>query len=112
MEGEQLIGEIVAVLEPYGDDAKGKLSVEDAARTWIAAGFDAAEEVEEWLRARCFTAEGARLLERAGITPEQAAIRTRAGLGDYEETIAYKLARGDLSHEEARRIITSEFWNS
>jgi HD superfamily phosphodiesterase len=87
-------------------------STEEAARKWLEAGFDDAEEVDEWLAARCFTAEGARVLERAGITPEQAAMRTKAGSTDYEETIAFKIVNGDLSLAEARRIITSAFWNS
>jgi hypothetical protein len=39
-------------------------------------------------------------------------MRTRAGAGDYEETIGYKIIRGDLGLEEARRIITNAFWNS
>jgi hypothetical protein len=103
---------ISEVLERHGGPALGGASALEVAREWIAAGFDDAEEVDDWLRARCFRAEGARALEAAGITPEQAAIRTRAGAAGYEDTIGYKLTHGDLGFDEARRIITSEFWNS
>jgi hypothetical protein len=83
-----------------------------AAKEWIAAGFDDHEEVEEWLKARCFSARAAAQMEDFGITPQQAALRTKAGNSDYEDTIAFKVANEDLSLEEARRIINSEFWNS
>jgi hypothetical protein len=100
------------VLLRHGDAALGGAAATDVAREWVEAGFGDAEEVDDWLRAGCFHAEGAHTLEMAGITPEQAAIRTRAGTASYEETIGYKLTHGDLSLDEARRIITSEFWNS
>ncbi len=89
-----------------GEDAKTK------AREWLAAGFDDAEEIAEWVAAGCFAPLCARLLDEAGITPEQAALRTRAGSGDYEETIGRKFANGDLTSEEARRIVTKEFWDN
>lgn len=101
-----------AVLARYGEEARGGVPPAEAARRWADAGFDDPEEVEDWLRARCFSPESALAIERAGITPEQAARRTRAGHPGYEETIACKLARGHLTFEEARRIITSDFWNS
>jgi hypothetical protein len=106
----QLIGE---TLRRHGDDAlNGGADAEATARAWLDAGFADAEEVEDWLRARCFDPRHAQTLEAAGITPEQAALRTRAGRNDYEETIACKFSRGDLTLEEARRIITNDFWNS
>lgn len=105
----QLIGE---TLRPHGDAAWQNTTVEAAARAWLDAGFTDAEEVGDWLAARCFEARHAQTLEAAGITPEQAALRTRAGRADYEETVACKFSRGDLTLEEARRIITSDFWNS
>lgn len=105
----QRIGEAI---ERHLEAARGYASIEEAASQWIAAGFEDAEEVDEWLAARCFSAEGARALEMAGITPDQAAMLTRAGTASYEETIGYKIIKGDLSTEEARRIITSAFWNS
>ena len=107
-----LVERVCAVLAQYGAAALAGAPVESAAYEWLAAGFDDAEEIEDWLRARCFRARLARQLEQAGFTPEQAALRTSAGLGEYEDTIAYKLAQGDLTVAEARRIITSDFWSS
>ena len=107
------------LLERIGDAlAHGDASALDgqtpdaAARAWLDAGFDDAEEIAAWLAARCFKPRAAQSLDEAGITPEQAALVTRAGRADYAETIASKLAANDLTLEEARRIITSDFWNS
>jgi hypothetical protein len=111
-ERAETISRISRVLEHHGESALGGAPAVVAAQAWIDAGFDDPEEVDDWLRARCFQADGAHALEMAGITPEQAAIRTQAGTADYEDTIGYKLTHGDLSFDEARRIITSEFWNS
>ena len=111
-EQSTLLRRVGAVLAQYGEAALQGAPVESVAYEWLAAGFDDAEEIDDWLRARCFRARHARELEHAGFTPAQAALRTTAGRGDYEDTIAYKLAQGDLSVAEARRIITSEFWNS
>jgi hypothetical protein len=105
----QLIGE---TLRRYGDAALDSTTLEAAARAWLDAGFTDAEEVEDWLGARCFNPRHAQTLDAAGITPEQAALRTRAGRADDEETVACKFSRGDLTLEEARRIITNDFWNS
>ena len=105
----RLFGE---TLRRHGDAALHGTTLEAAARAWLDAGFTDAEEVEDWLAARCFDARHAQTLDAAGITPEQAALRTRAGRADYEETVACKFSRGDLTLEEARRIITSDFWNS
>ena len=99
-------------LARHGGAALGGATPQEAARRWLDAGFDDPEEVEEWLLARCFDAAGAHALERAGITPQQAAARTTAGTPGYEDTIGYKLTRGHLTFDEARRIITSDFWNS
>lgn len=98
-------------LERCGEAAHTGAPAESAAYRWLAHGFTDAEEIEEWLAARCFEPDRAHELERAGLTPAQAALRTDAGRGDYEDTIAYKFARGDLSLEEARRVVTSDFWN-
>jgi hypothetical protein len=105
----QLIGE---TLRRHGDAVLPGTNAEAAARAWLDAGFTDAEEVEEWLAARCFDPQHAQTLDAAGVTPEQAALRTRAGRADYEETVGGKFSRGDLTLEEARRIITSDFWNS
>lgn len=106
------VRDICAVLERFGGAALADAPAADVARRWLEAGFDDPEEIEDWLRARCFDADRAQAIENAGITPEQAGIRTRAGSTDDEETIGYKLTRGDLSFEEARRIINDAFWNN
>ncbi len=103
---------ICEALNVHDEDALRGAKTEEVARQWIDAGFDDPEEVADWLRARCFTAARAQALEAAGLTPEQAALRTKAGSAPYEDTIAYKLNNNDLSLDEARRIITSTFWNS
>ena len=113
MSQTQLIDDISAVLRRHGDAAmRGDEPLEAVARTWIDAGFDDAEEDEAWLLARCFTADGALMLERAGITAEQASILTNAGTTNDEDTIGHKLTHGNLSPDEAGRIITSRFWNT
>ncbi len=104
--------EIAEVLERHGAPATRGGPAALAAREWVEAGFTDAEEVEDWLRARCFTAAGAASLEAAGLTPEQAAILTREGSGDYEDTLGFKVASGDLGLDEARRIATREFWDT
>lgn len=105
------IATVCDLLARYGDDALAGAPAATVARRWLAQGFTDAEEIDEWLAARCFHPERAHELERAGLTPEQARLRTSAGSGDYEDTIAYKYERGDLSLEEARRIVTNDFWN-
>ena len=105
----RLIGE---TLRRHGADALRGLNAVEAARAWLDAGFADAEEVKDWLGARCFDPRHAQTLEGAGVTPEQGALRTREGRADYEETVACKFSRGHLTLEEARRIITSDFWNS
>jgi hypothetical protein len=112
MEQAETIQAICEVLGQQGESALGHQTAEEVARQWLAAGFDDAEEVAAWLRARCFEADRAQALEAAGLTPEQAAMRTTAGTADYEDTIAYKLSHNDLSLNEARRIITHAFWDS
>ncbi len=117
---------IAGVLERYGAEARGGVSAEQAAQQWIDAGFDDAEEVDDWLRARCFSASAARALEDAGITPEQAATPMIAGSSgggdddssdsgsdrDVADTLGGKFTRGRISIDEARRIVTNDFWNS
>ncbi len=109
----ELMERVIEVLRGYGEAAlTHQGSVEEAAREWLAAGFTDEEEIEDWLSARCFDAHGAQALEQRGMTPEQAALRTRAGTKDYEDTIGYKIINNDLSFDEATRIITNAFWNS
>lgn len=107
-----LTAELAAVIEGHGPEAAAGATPEAAAREWAAAGFDDPAEVAEWLAARCFAPRGARALDDAGVTPEQAAALTREGSAGYEETVGFKVARGDLSVEAARRIATSAFWNT
>jgi hypothetical protein len=111
-EQRELLARAREALAQHGAEAHGTASLEEAARAWIDAGFEDTEEIDEWLSARCFSAEGAQRLELAGITPEQAALRTSAGRAPYEETLGYKVIAGDLSLDEARRIITTAFWDS
>ncbi len=106
------IHDICRVIESFGAEALDRMTPDAAAHKWIAAGFDDAEDVSDWLRARCFSASSAQVLDDSGITPEQAALRTTAGVTDYEETLAYKFVHDDLSIGEVRRIVTNEFWNT
>lgn len=112
MKQDETIQLICEVLNEHAEDALGGARAEEVARQWVDAGFDDPEEIDDWLRARCFSAARAQALEAAGFTPERAALRTKAGTASYEDTIAYKLNHNDLSLDEARRIITSAFWNS
>ncbi|HUR84764.1 MAG TPA: hypothetical protein VMY78_05420 [Solirubrobacteraceae bacterium] len=68
----------------------------EAAKAWSDAGFDD-EETAKWLEARCFDPEAARDLADLMVTPGQASKRTRDGRRDYLDTIAFKVASGDLS---------------
>lgn len=111
-EYEEIFRDIVKVLKSHGNPALGDAPAEDIAQEWIDAGFEDPDEVDDWLVARCFRADVAYSLESAGITPEQASLRATAGTSNYEDTIGYKITNGDLSIEEAKRIITSHFWNS
>jgi len=61
------------------------------AQEWTEAGFGD-ELTARWLDARCFDAGAARVLTELGVTPEQAAARTRAGDGGYVDTIGFKVA--------------------
>ncbi|GAC1446369.1 MAG: hypothetical protein NVSMB56_04400 [Pyrinomonadaceae bacterium] len=105
------LARITRMLETFDAEILGGKTLHDVAREWLDADFDDEEEIADWLRARCFTADDARRLEDAGFTPDQSAFITSAGSRDYADTIAYKLTHGDLSFDEARRIITDEFWN-
>jgi hypothetical protein len=69
----------------------------EVAKRWTDAGFDD-ETTRRWLQARCFDPEAARDLADLGVTPGQAAKRTRDGAGEsYIDTIAYKVSKGQLS---------------
>ncbi len=68
----------------------------EAAKAWTDAGFDD-EETAKWLEARCFDPAAARDLADLGVSPGQASKRTRDGRRDNLDTIAFKVASGDLS---------------
>ncbi len=67
----------------------------DIVAEWANTGLSL-EQIEGYANARCFDAERAQDLAEAGITVEQAAQRTSAGLGDYTDTVGYKFANGDI----------------
>ena len=108
---EEAARRVRELLEASGEAALEGAPARSVAYRWLAHGFTDPEEIADWLAARCFRPDLAHDLERAGLTPEQAAVRTKAGTADYEDTVAHKIARGDLTVEEARRLITSDFWN-
>lgn len=107
-ERQATLNAIAAILRKF--DVRTNEAEASLAQRWLDAGFDDAEEIGDWLLARCLTPEDALQIERAGITPTQAATRTRLGADGEEDTIAHKILQGSLSLEEARRIITSDFW--
>jgi hypothetical protein len=80
----------------FGELAEHLGDPADAAKAWTDAGFDD-EQTAKWLEARCFDPEAARDLDELRVTPGQAAKRTRDGKRDYRDTIAFKVASGDLS---------------
>lgn len=80
--------------------------VASVAADWASAGFTAAQ-VDEWLGARVFTPEAARALLEREIFPAQASRLSGPdqGLGQYEDTVGYKLANNDLTSAEADEIV-------
>ena len=91
------------VIERHGHFAHGG-NPDDTAEAWAESGFEA-DEVEEWLLARCFNPSAARDLADAGIAPDMARMKTSAGAGDYVETVGFKVSDGDLEAEEARELV-------
>lgn len=83
-------------IKKFGELADRGGSADAAAQAWTKAGFGD-EMTERWLQARCFDPDAARALSDLGVLPEQAAVRTRDGGGEYINTIAYKVAAGDLT---------------
>ena len=95
----------VGTIRQYGELA-GRGDPAAAAQAWTDAGFDDAMTAR-WLEARCFDAAAARAMADMGVAPEQAAKRTRDG-GGYVDTIAYKVANGDLTARQgAARTLSS-----
>jgi hypothetical protein len=85
----------VETIRRFGELADRGGDPEVAAKAWADAGFND-EMTARWLKARCFDPKAARALADLGVRPEQAAVRTRDG-GDYRDTVAYKVANGDLT---------------
>jgi hypothetical protein len=91
----------------YGEFADRGGDAGAAAKAWTDAGFDD-EQTAQWLEARCFDPEAASDMAALRVTPGQAAKRTRDGRGDYIDTIAFKVANGDLSARQgAARAMSS-----
>jgi hypothetical protein len=86
----------VETIRRFGELADRGRDPASAADAWSRAGFDD-ERTAQWLAARCFDPAAARALEELDITPAQAATRTRDGRRGYIDTIAFKVASGDLS---------------
>lgn len=86
----------VETIKRYGEFAAPDGDPGVAAQAWTDAGFDD-EETAKWLEARCFDPQAARELADLAVTPGQATKRTRDGRRDYLDTIAFKVASGDLS---------------
>jgi hypothetical protein len=91
------------VIERHGHFAHAG-NPDDTTQTWAESGFEA-DEVDEWLNARCFDPSAARDLADAGIVPVDARMKTESGRGDYVDTIAFKVSAGDLEAEEARDLL-------
>ncbi len=89
----------VETIERFGDLADRGDAPEKAAQAWTDAEFGD-EMTARWLEARCFDAPAARALADLGVTPEQAAVRTRDGGGGID-TLAHKVANGDLTARQA-----------
>jgi hypothetical protein len=94
-------------IRQYGELADRGGDPGAAAQAWTNAGFGDAMTAR-WLEARCFDAVAARALADMGVAPEQAAKRTRDGGSSYVDTIAYKVANGDLTARQgAARTLSS-----
>lgn len=97
----------VDTIKRYGELADRGADPAVAAGAWTDAGFDD-EQTALWLDARCFDPESASDLAALRVTPGQASKRTRDGRGDYIDTIAFKVASGDLSARQgAARAMSS-----
>lgn len=96
----------VETIKQYGELADRGGDPEAAAQAWTDAGFGD-EDTAKWLDARCFDPEAARALADRGVMAKQAAQRTRDGGGE-RDTIAFKVANGDLTvRQGAARCLSS-----
>lgn len=97
----------VETITCYGQRATRGDTTEATAQAWTDAAFGD-DMTARWLRAGCFDPQAARSLSELGVTPEQAAVRTRDGPGDYLDTIGYKVATEDLTPRQgAARSLSS-----
>lgn len=97
----------VETIKRYGELADRGGDPGAAAKAWTEAGFGD-ETTAKWLEARCFDAQAARALADMGVAPSQAAARTRDGGDGYKDTLAYKVASGDLTARQgAARALSS-----
>lgn len=97
----------VETIRRYGELADRGADAELAARAWTNAGFDD-ESTAAWLEARCFDPQAARALADLGVQPRQASVRTRDGGDGSPNTIAFKVANGDLTARQgAARCLSS-----
>lgn len=92
--------DINSVLEGHKSDFRDLSSADE----WAKEGFSA-DEVEAWLGARCFHARAAAELRDVGITPEQAATHTDASVGDYTDTVGFKVANRHMAITDARDLL-------
>ena len=96
-----------ATIRRHGERGERLGSAEQAAKAWTEAGFDD-ESADRWLTARCFDPQAARALADMGVSPGQAAKRTRDGGGEYVDTIGFKVSSGDLTPRQgAARTLSS-----
>jgi hypothetical protein len=96
-----------ATLERFAQLAERLGGAEQAARAWSEAGFDD-ETAARWLASRCFDPGAARALAELGVTPLQAAARTRDGGDGTLQTIGFKVASGALTPRQgAARSLSS-----
>jgi hypothetical protein len=91
------------VIERHGHFAHGG-NPDETTEAWSEAGFEA-DEVEEWLNARCFDPSSARDLADAGVSPFDTGMKTAVGRGGYTDTVGFKVSAGDLEVEEARDLL-------
>lgn len=96
-----------ATIERYREVADRGRGSEATAMAWTEAGFDD-EATASWLEARCFDPGAAHELAELGVTPKQATARTRDGGEGGVETIAHKVASGELTPRQgAARCLSS-----
>jgi hypothetical protein len=77
----------------------------ELATIWEQLEFSS-DEVDRWLRARCYSPLVAKDLRIRGVPPEEAAAVTAAGAGD-PDTIAFKLSSSRLLLSEALKELTA-----